>query len=1032
MNKYNNINVAVKRNGTTQRERLSDTLLPEYILVDERSREDLMHFIAEYAKNLRYFNLQNEEEGTWETFFSENPTEEEKQSPHIALLLTFLELFKLSQDHLNTFTKRHLDFYYKEVLQFTKDKAQPDHVHLIFELARSVSKHLLKAGTFFKAGKDAKGNDIHYQLAAATELGQAQVNELKTVFLKNSILEIDIEEEIDGETVPVKHSMEKTEGIYAGENLPADTITTFGHTALPAADIGFAIATPVLTMREGEREIKISIEGVFHGDEHWLDHLPAPEALQGALQLQFSGEKTWIDTTPDIFTIERSDDYKALTLTLEAKLHKDQPSIVPFNPKHLEGAFNTEWPMVRILLNPIETANPERSYPYHIIKHFIVIDIRVHVDVKEVKQLLLQNDFSELNPNKPFNAFGTEPGPGANFYIGSAEIFRKKLESLKLHLQWYNLPGADLGEYYQEYNIEENGQVQNPRNNDDFKVDINLLKDKEWISLGQGFSMFQSDARNSVTIDMTGGNIGIGGITDLDELAPYNIDSTGGFIRLTLQDTDFGHRVYPKLYAETITANINIANSNNSNPPGDPDVPELPLPNAPYNPVLKSVTLDYAAQTDPIKHENQLYHIHPFGRSSHTLIDNTPYLLPDYGGRGNLYIGIENLSPPCELSILFQVAEGTANPSVRKPTVLWSYLSGEKWFPMEGAMVLRDSTDSFNSPGIITFAIPEAADDQNQSIGAGKHWLRANVTGDSDGACILTDVRAQAATVVEVIDEANPSEINEPLAPGSIRKMQEKDSLVKNILQPYTSIHGKGTENDNAFYVRVSERLRHKQRALTAWDYERLVLERFPSLYKVQCYHHSSLEKGDTPGSILLIIIPDLRNNLAINPLQPMASLGLQEQVRAFLEKMAPPQNRIEVRNPVFETIQLRFLVKFREGFNKGYYEDQLQEELRRFLSPWAYSESEDINMGGKIYKSSLLNFVEERPYVDYATYFRMDQTDVEGNIRINVEEAEPISPIALLTSAEKHDITVSDNDAELCADGIGHMIIETNFITIK
>ena len=98
MNNYKYIKVPVKRNGATQRERFPNTLSPEYVLVDERSKEDLIRFVARYAKNLRYFNLQNEEEGTWEEFFSETPTEAEKKSPHFALMLAFLELFKLVPD----------------------------------------------------------------------------------------------------------------------------------------------------------------------------------------------------------------------------------------------------------------------------------------------------------------------------------------------------------------------------------------------------------------------------------------------------------------------------------------------------------------------------------------------------------------------------------------------------------------------------------------------------------------------------------------------------------------------------------------------------------------------------------------------------------------------------------------------------------------------------------------------------------------------------------------------------------------------
>ncbi len=38
-------------------------------------------------------------------------------TPHYALYLTFLKLFRVAQDHINKFTDRHLSFYYKDILR---------------------------------------------------------------------------------------------------------------------------------------------------------------------------------------------------------------------------------------------------------------------------------------------------------------------------------------------------------------------------------------------------------------------------------------------------------------------------------------------------------------------------------------------------------------------------------------------------------------------------------------------------------------------------------------------------------------------------------------------------------------------------------------------------------------------------------------------------------------------------------------------------------------------------------------------------
>ena len=54
-------------------------------------------------------------------------------SPQYALFLTFLKLFKYAQNDLNSFTKRHLDFYYKDLLELRPNKGISDYVHCIVE-----------------------------------------------------------------------------------------------------------------------------------------------------------------------------------------------------------------------------------------------------------------------------------------------------------------------------------------------------------------------------------------------------------------------------------------------------------------------------------------------------------------------------------------------------------------------------------------------------------------------------------------------------------------------------------------------------------------------------------------------------------------------------------------------------------------------------------------------------------------------------------------------------------------------------------
>src|SRR6266498_3577449 len=57
------------------------------------------------------------------------PLKEEFQklhSPHLAILFGFLKLFRYLQSDLNSYTKKHLDFFYQDVLQLKPRAAVPD------------------------------------------------------------------------------------------------------------------------------------------------------------------------------------------------------------------------------------------------------------------------------------------------------------------------------------------------------------------------------------------------------------------------------------------------------------------------------------------------------------------------------------------------------------------------------------------------------------------------------------------------------------------------------------------------------------------------------------------------------------------------------------------------------------------------------------------------------------------------------------------------------------------------------------------
>jgi hypothetical protein len=213
-----------------------------------------------------------------------------------------------------------------------------------------------------------------------------------------------------------------------------------------------------------------------------------------------------------------------------------------------------------------------------------------------------------------------------------------------------------------------------------------------------------------------------------------------------------------------------------------------------------------------------------------------------------------------------------------------------------------------------------------------------------------------------------------------------------------------------AMVTRASERLRHKHRCITPWDYERVVLEAFPRVHRVKCLPHA---RGDghwlTPGHVLLVVVPDLRNDNARDPLQPRTDAWTLDAIKKHVEARAGMhlKGRINVRNPSYQKVRLDFKAKFQRGFEANEYAKVLRAELTAFLSPWAFDAKVPISFGGVLYKSVLLNFVEERPYVDYVADFKLySYADLEEH-GPDLGEVRARTPDAILVSDTRHDIEV-------------------------
>jgi hypothetical protein len=233
--------------------------------------------------------------------------------------------------------------------------------------------------------------------------------------------------------------------------------------------------------------------------------------------------------------------------------------------------------------------------------------------------------------------------------------------------------------------------------------------------------------------------------------------------------------------------------------------------------------------------------------------------------------------------------------------------------------------------------------------------------------------------------------------------------------------------------------VKHKNRALMPWDFERLVLDKFPSIFKVACLPNMTSNSLDSPGSVLLVVTS--HSSKAMNPNEPVVSSELLYQIKEYLSEFISPFVKIEVRNPSYERIKIMCSVAFTESFNYGFHLQRLNEDLNKYISNSLATGTPIIELGGRINTSDILTYMRTLPYVDFITKFSMVQaardfsgnyvlldTAREGDVKTFLQASKPWS---VLVPALEHQITVQDDKFELKSlqSGIDSLELGHDFI---
>ena len=653
---------------------------------------------------------------------------------------------------------------------------------------------------------------------------------------------------------------------------------------------------------------------------------------------------------------------------------EDMPPVIPYIEAVHQMEFNAHEPVLRFMFSKLPFDDSLRISS-------------IKVEVKNSHDIDCYTDYGKVNRGTPFLPFGTFPvADASSFKIKNPRIFNRYMkEPYTLHINWKGMPD-NLADYYKSYRDGWNLLDAEQKGFYNKFAEIwlaNSAVERDWKEIG-------SHCGKAVAAD-DGQVVFVSGL-------------------------DYGQNIYNILLSKVMMHNTRLVERNGVMVTNDN---QIALPEKPYIPEIQSIAIDYMLESAFDDSQSVLYAIHPIKPVEHPQVGTVggglwPNLLtpPAHSTERTFNVSVKRLPSEGEFNVYFEVLNPGSYVST-SDTYIWQYLSSDAWMDFSENGIIRDTTEHFNHSGVITFVIPQniLVDETDTA------WLRLRISKPAGSTLpSLVMARTNCATATFCNNDNDLSHLRAGLPARTITRLVVRNASIKSIEQPSSSFGGQEAESGENFYTRISERLRHKNRASSTWDYERLILQNFPQVSFALCLpnvrfeNEASRQLVEEPGNVILLLSPNAELDPQSDVLQPKVSVQNLDAIRQFLQGVTSPHVSFDVANFVYRTITVECNVQLRKGCNDlRHYREQLNQELKQYIAPWLNPENKD-SVNSLSYKSKNVSdiyfFLENLDYVDYVKSAKIIVTDnSDDNLRVYTIADQVIEKDAneMFTSAENH-----------------------------
>jgi hypothetical protein len=908
-----------------------------------------------------------------------------EHQPHVGLFYAFLQLLEEHKTEINSLLLRHLDYYYKQVLNVKGKPYQPSQAYIAFEPAKNVNEYFIPAESKLAAGKDAGSKDIFYKTQQDIIVNKAGVEDVKSFTVIKNDNNVTNERIKAGDQMGLFASAQANSSDGNGKPLlPGQSWNAFRSSTLDAnndTQIGLSIySSMILQAPDADNRYSVSIK--FKTATGLNDLKNFVEA--------YSTIKVFTEKEPLLCTLSNIVYSNALlniefTIPAKTKIRKAAPHVsIVFGKKENNGITDNFF----TILKTLQAAEIEK---------LSITLMNQRIPVSKAETVLGMTDLSASFP-----AFGGVPKNGSWFKIIEPILKGKAVSELKAEIQWASKTERSFG-----------GNVEYAKepNKTPVSVSYSIQQDQAFstlniVAMGTTPPVFSNDHFKV----MLSSSDDLGHKTFAQDVAAYVSDDYKTTFPLFMMTTQHAY-AYKAMAEEESSSQQKVEMKQVNEGEGIQKIKAIEyfetksFPSPPYTPVIKSIDL-ICSLTETITNTGIFYQ-YPHGFKN--VGSQQYFLIPKTEFEGELFIGFRDLSQAQGLNVLIQVEEGTADPTLPNPEVSWQFLYNNEWQNFDSAQ-FKDGTKGLIRSGILSFVSPEKNCLENTLLPAGQFWIRGGIKyNESNAICRIHSIHTQAVSAIFTNNDNDAAGLGENLQANTITQLFPKQASIKKVIQPYAGFGGRLEESSKDLYTRTSERLRHKNRAVNAWDYEHILTEAFPEIYKVKVLNHAHLKiQNDEKlivskaGDIILLVVGKTAAQSSLY--KPLISKSKLTEITEYISQFNSAFATINVMNPLFEEISVDTIVTFTANIkDEAFYEKKLQTDIRRFLSPWAFETGIEPEFGGTIYRAALLDFIEELPYIDF-----VEKLEISHKNSVTGDMATASSPASVLISAATH--TVNGN----------------------